>query len=132
MSEIAVDCQQVRQAWNCTVAVTDDWGTQRFEVVVSDAELARFAPGATDPHELVRRSFEFLLAREPKESILPAFALATILRYFPDYERTIVREMAASARGGQAGQGGGDSAADAGTEPGTTAARRSPGRDRRP
>ncbi len=106
MSDIAVECQQARQGWTCTVTVTDGWGTQRFEVVVSDAELARFAPGATEPLELVRRSFEFLLAREAKESILPAFALSTILRYFPEYERTIVREMA-SATGTAAGSDGG-------------------------
>jgi len=36
--------------------------------------------------ELVRASFDFLLAREPKESILKAFDLAVIKRYFPDYD----------------------------------------------
>ena len=45
--------------------------------------------GADDPVDLVRRSFAFLLEREPKESILRSFDLPVIGRYFPDYERTI-------------------------------------------
>jgi len=38
-----------------------------------------------------RRSFEFLLAREPKESILPEFDLPLIGRYFSEYERELQR-----------------------------------------
>jgi hypothetical protein len=37
----------------------------------------------------VKRSFEFLLEREPNTSILPEFDLSVIQRYFPEYERTI-------------------------------------------
>jgi hypothetical protein len=37
----------------------------------------------------VRRSFEFLLEREPKESILTRLDLSVISRYFPEYEREI-------------------------------------------
>ena len=43
------------------------------------------------PEDLVRRSFVFLLAREPKESILGRFDLPLIGRYFPEYEREIRR-----------------------------------------
>jgi len=41
------------------------------------------------PEELVRKSFEFLLAREPKESILLRFNLRDVSRYFPEYEKEI-------------------------------------------
>lgn len=58
-------------------------------MAVRPADLARLAPGATEPSDLVRRSFEFLLAREPKESILRSFELPAIGRYFPEYERSI-------------------------------------------
>jgi hypothetical protein len=58
-------------------------------VNVSAADLARLAPGASDPVDLVRRSFAFLLAREPKESILARFDLPLIGHYFPAYEREI-------------------------------------------
>lgn len=36
--------------------------------------------------ELVRLSFEFLLERESKESILREFDITVIARYFPEYE----------------------------------------------
>ena len=45
--------------------------------------------GKIEPDELVRKSFEFLLAREPKESILRSFNLKIISNYFPEYEGEI-------------------------------------------
>jgi len=39
--------------------------------------------------ELVKKSFEFLLERESKESILREFNLSVIQKYFPDYETAI-------------------------------------------
>jgi hypothetical protein len=54
-------------------------------------ETLGWGPG----HEtlLVRRSFEFLLEREPATSILRRFSLAVIGDYFPDY----ATEMASRA-----------------------------------
>ena len=88
-----VRCQAVAgAAWACVVTVDDaDGAPSRHEVTVSTADLARLAPDATEPADLVRRSFAFLLEREPKSSILPRFDLPLIGRYFPDYERTIRR-----------------------------------------
>lgn len=60
-----------------------DLTTTKHRVRVSRAERARFGGG--DVADLVRRSFEFLLAREPNSSILREFDLSTIERYFPDY-----------------------------------------------
>jgi hypothetical protein len=71
------------------VTVTEGSTSTRHEVTVGDAEVGRLAPGAATPDDLVRRSFEFLLQREPKESILRRFELPVIGRYFPEYERTI-------------------------------------------
>ena len=39
--------------------------------------------------ELVRKSFDFLLAREPNTSILRTFELSVIQQYFPEYEQVI-------------------------------------------
>ena len=91
MSEIELDCSPVDSGWLACVTVTDHASRRDFEVAVSEAELARLDPGASDPRLLVRRSFEFLLAREPKESILSSFSLSVIGRYFPEYEREIRR-----------------------------------------
>ena len=93
MSRIEVESSPSDLGWVVCVTVTDHGSSRDFEVAVSEAELARFEPEAGDPSELVRRSFEFLLAREPKESILSSFGLSTILRYFPEYEREVVRRQ---------------------------------------
>ena len=41
---------------------------------------------------LLKKSFEFLLARESNTSILRSFDLSVIARYFPEYEREIMHE----------------------------------------
>ena len=65
-----------------------DRTTTSHRVRVSRAERERYrGASATDDEvaDLVRRSFEFLLAREPNTEILREFDLDTIARYFPDY-----------------------------------------------
>jgi hypothetical protein len=87
---IDVDCWPADDAgWRCRVTVTEGTSSTAYDVSVSAADLARLAPGAEDPVDLVRRSFAFLLAREPAGSILRRFDLAVIGHYFPEYERSI-------------------------------------------
>ena len=57
--------------------------------VTAGADALRRYGGADDPEALIEASFEFLLEREPKESILRAFELGVIERYFPEYPRRI-------------------------------------------
>ena len=73
--------------WTAHVQVAQDGMETAHEVTVSTAELQRYGGG--DPADLVRRSFEFLLEREPAGSILRRFALSDISRYFPEYDRLI-------------------------------------------
>jgi hypothetical protein len=63
--------------------------TTTHRVRVSSAERGRY--GSADITDLVRRSFEFLLAREDNTSILREFDLSTIERYFPEYAREFGR-----------------------------------------
>jgi hypothetical protein len=73
------------------VHVAEDNSATSHRVSVAPADLERLDPGAADPTDLVRRSFEFLLEREPKESILRTFDLTVIGRYFPDWEQRLRR-----------------------------------------
>ena len=92
MSDIHVAATATSGGWTCEVSVSDRGSTTRHQVLVAQADLARLAPGAIEPEDLVRRSFEFLLEREPKESILARFELPLIGRYFPEYEHSVGRK----------------------------------------
>jgi hypothetical protein len=82
-----------RGAGEFRVVVTEG-SSQTTHVVTADAAYCeRLTGGAASVTELIRRSFEFLLEREPKESILAAFELPVIGRYFPEYEREIAQRI---------------------------------------
>ena len=75
--------------WTCQVRIEEDGRkVSDHTVEVSTADLKRLAPDGS-VEELVLRSFEFLLEREPPSSILRRFALTDIERYFPDYAEAI-------------------------------------------
>jgi hypothetical protein len=83
---IAVSVRASGDGHIAEVTVTDrDTTTHRLRV--SRAERERY--GTEDVADLVKRSFEFLLAREPNTSILRDFDLSTIERYFPEFRREI-------------------------------------------
>jgi hypothetical protein len=94
-ARIDVVVTETEDGWLADVTVTDAGSSTRHRVRVSRDDLARLAPNAT-PETLARASFEFLLEREPKESILRDFDIDLISRYFPEYPRDIVRQLALS------------------------------------
>jgi hypothetical protein len=68
----------------------DEGGTASTHQVMLDPKYrAKLVGEKAEPEDLIRKSFEFLLEREPKESILTRFDLTVIGRYFPEYEREI-------------------------------------------
>ena len=97
MSSVDVTPAVAGDGWDCFVTVRDSSETHH-RVRVSRADLARLAPGASDPVDLVEASFAFLLEREPQESILRQFDLIVIGSYFPDYDREIELRLSRSCR----------------------------------
>jgi len=73
------------------VTVREGVGETRHVVTAEPAYIRQLAGENGNGEELLRRSFEFLLERESKESILRRFHLREIGRYFPEYEKTIRR-----------------------------------------
>ncbi|MCG3199594.1 MAG: hypothetical protein HUU16_01955 [Candidatus Omnitrophica bacterium] len=73
------------------VQVKERGGSSNHRVTVAPDYLVRIAGEGADGARVVEKSFEFLLAREPKESILRSFDLKVIQRYFPEYESAIGR-----------------------------------------
>ena len=91
MTRIDVTCEPTDTGWSCLVTVSEPDGSSDHRVAVGRAHLERLAPGDATPDDLVRRSFEFMLEREPRTSILRTFELPLIGRYFPEYEVSIRR-----------------------------------------
>jgi hypothetical protein len=83
---ISIDMRESKDGWIAHVTVRDGSNTTHH-VRVSRAELTRYGGG--DVADLMRRSFEFLIAREPNTSILREFDLSAIERFFPEYPREI-------------------------------------------
>jgi hypothetical protein len=75
------------------VRVIEAGSESTHQVTLNPQDLARLAAATAGPEELIRKSFEFLLEREPKESILSRFDLSVISRYFPEYEREIKKRF---------------------------------------
>ncbi len=70
------------------VEVHEGASSTSHTVTASPDDLQRYG-GDVQPETLIEKSFEFLLEREPKESILRAFDLPVIEQYFPDYPKNI-------------------------------------------
>lgn len=79
-----IEVQPVARSEFTFRVVVADGSTTEHEVTLGPDDVERL--GAPDARTLVRESFEFLLEREPKESILQRFELAVIGRYFPEWE----------------------------------------------
>jgi hypothetical protein len=74
------------------VTVEENGSSSHHTVKLTDAYHQKLTGGNTAKEDLIKKSFEFLLKRESKESILSSFDLPTIKRYFPEYESTIGKD----------------------------------------
>jgi len=77
--------------WTFQVDVTGI-RTTRHRVTTDPDYYRKLTSGRISAAELVKRSFQFLLARESNSSILSSFDLKVISRYFPEYEEEFTAE----------------------------------------
>ena len=78
--------------WSYLVEVTesDGSGSQTRHKVSMDKEYyEKISTGIIGPEDFVKKSFEFLLKREDKDSILKEFDIKQVGDYFPEYEAEI-------------------------------------------
>jgi 5-formyltetrahydrofolate cyclo-ligase len=81
--------EEGRKRFVVTVSKAGD--TSTHHVTLSREDYERWGINASDPAGFIRRCFEFLLEREPKESILSQFDVSDIPSYFPEFDREIQR-----------------------------------------
>ncbi len=72
-----------------SVIVEDHGSSTTHTVMLDDKYYEKLTHRKIKKEELIKKSFEFLLQRESKESILRRFDLKVISKYFPEYERLI-------------------------------------------
>jgi len=90
MVDIEVQCtSEGSGSLTFEVRVRDGRSESPHEVTLRTSDLDRLAAPGERPEDFVHRCFDFLLVREPKESILSAFDVSVISRYFPEFEDEI-------------------------------------------
>jgi len=62
---------------------------KEYNVDLDDEYWQDLTGGKITKEGLIKKSFKFLLEREPKESIFPRFDLRIINQYFPEFEEEI-------------------------------------------
>ena len=87
--EIQVDLVEDADPYRFDVEIREGGGTTRYNVTMSRSTYERLAGDDTSPERFVEAAFEFLLDREPKESILSRFDVTVISKYFPNFEDEI-------------------------------------------
>lgn len=86
-----VEIMEVKErgnGWDVAVSVRDVDAIM-YSVRVERAYWQQLTDEKEDVSSLVKRSFQFLLEHEPKESILRTFDLPKIQHYFSSFEATI-------------------------------------------
>ena len=87
MAEVMTDIRIVEYD-SSTYQVTIAARTTTTHIVTLQPDYAqKLNHGRFDHILLLKKSFEFLLAREPNTSILRSFDLSVISRYFSEYEQ---------------------------------------------
>jgi len=79
--------------WKADVMVVEGTSRTKHKVTLSKPDRQRLGGLSQPPEVLLEETFRFLLAREPKESILRAFDVSDVQRYFPDFPAEMQRRM---------------------------------------
>jgi hypothetical protein len=90
VAEIAVTRTKDDGPMRFDVSVRERGSSTDHDVTLSAGDLDRLGSGRS-PEGFVRACFEFLLEREPKESILRSFDIGEIAHSFPEFEREIAQ-----------------------------------------
>ena len=69
-----------------TVTLTGSGGETHHEVTMTQFTYEKLTGSQVSPENCVHAAFEFLLEREPQESILTSFDITVISTYYPDFE----------------------------------------------
>lgn len=81
---------ETEDALQFDVEVTGAGSSSRHVVTLRREDAESLGDRFSSPEDFIRRCFEFLLEREPKESILARFDIRDIGTYFPEFDRDLL------------------------------------------
>lgn len=76
------------------VTVAEGGSQSEYTVSLKPGYYEKLTKKQVAEEDLIERSFQFLLERESRQSILSEFDLSVISRYFPEYETEIQKRLA--------------------------------------
>ena len=80
--------------YHVEITESDGSGSQTRHKVTMDKEYyEKISNGIVGPEDFVKKSFQFLLKVENKDSILREFNVKQIRAYFPEYENEIKKML---------------------------------------
>lgn len=91
--EIDVTITSADDPFEFSVTVKEAESETRHRVTMSESTYHKLTEGAASPARCLHAAFEFLLDREPKESVLRSFDISVIAQYFPEFEKEIARYL---------------------------------------
>ena len=88
-TEIVVKRTSDNQVMIFNVLIKEKDSQTEHRVSLNRTDYIRITNSHIEPEILVKKSFEYLLANEPKERILKVFDFTTINRYYPNFLKEI-------------------------------------------
>ena len=85
------------KSWRYNIEITDSdgSGSKAIHQVTMDKDYCMDLTerGSIIPEEFIKKTFEFLINRESKESVLRQFDIVQINDYSPEFEKAIKKEL---------------------------------------
>jgi hypothetical protein len=91
--EIHIKTVSTNLGWHFTVTIDDPAGPS-FHKVSMDKDFLTRVGADHHPEKVVKKSFEFLLEKEPKERILPEFDITEISTFYPNFISELNKRLA--------------------------------------
>ena len=85
-SRVKVTQTKLEDPFEFTVAVKGSGGETHHEVTMTQLTYETLTGSQVSPESCVHAAFEFLLEREPQDSILTSFDMTAISTYYPEFE----------------------------------------------
>lgn len=87
MRKIQIE-QLAHEPWEFSVTIREGESLHEYMVTMTEEEYERYG-GDLAPLELIKATFNFLLAHEELEEIIDNFSLSEIEKEFPEYPEVI-------------------------------------------